>query len=156
MSRSGAELALLLLGSYRRLVESVIDELAARGHQDVRPVHDYAMRAIVAGADNASELGRRLAVSKQAAAKTIAVLVQRGLVVRETDPIDARRKRIRVTPLGLTVMREGAEIFDKLRDEWERQIGATELAVLESQLSTLVGDKPIRVEAPGWVAQGSD
>ena len=69
MSRSGADLALLLLGGFRPLVDDAVLELAERGHEDVRPVHDFAMRAIVAGADNASELGRRLSVSKQAAAK---------------------------------------------------------------------------------------
>jgi hypothetical protein len=58
MSRSGADLALLLLGGFRSLVDAAIAELALRGYEDVRPVHDFAMRAIAAGADNASELGR--------------------------------------------------------------------------------------------------
>jgi hypothetical protein len=78
MSRSGADLALLLLGGFRTLVDAAIVELARRGYEDVRPVHDFAMRAIAAGADSASELGRRLSISKQSAAKTIAVLQQRG------------------------------------------------------------------------------
>lgn len=152
MSRSGADLALLLLGGYRTLVESVSAELAARGHDDVRPVHDFAMRAIASGADNASELGRRLAVSKQAAAKTIAVLLERGYIRRGTDPDDARRKRIEVTPLGWEVMHQGEEIFDALREGWARRIGADELAALEQQLTTLVGDDAVRPEAAGRAA----
>ncbi|MCU1658912.1 MAG: hypothetical protein JWO57_3568, partial [Pseudonocardiales bacterium] len=36
----------------------------------------FAMRAIAAGADNTPELGRPLSVTKQAAAKTVAVLAQ--------------------------------------------------------------------------------
>src|ERR1035441_10142144 len=99
MSRSGADLALLLLGGFRSLVDTATAELARRGYEDVRPVHAFAMRAIAAGAGNAgepracykdlrpvhafamraiaagagnaSDLGRRLSVSKQAAAKTI-------------------------------------------------------------------------------------
>ena len=86
MSRSGADLALLLLAGFRSLVDAAIVELAARGYEDVRPVHDFAMRAIASGADNASELGRRLSVSKQAAAKTIAVLQERGYVARGQTP----------------------------------------------------------------------
>src|ERR1700693_4964745 len=86
MSRSGADLALLLLGGFRSLVDTATAELARRGYEDVRPVHDFAMRAIAAGAGNAPELGRRLSVSKQAAAKTIAVLTERGYVTRDTDP----------------------------------------------------------------------
>ena len=101
MSRSGADLALLLLGGFRSLVDTATAELAARGYEDVRPVHDFAMRAIASGADNASELGRRLSVSKQAAAKTIAVLQERGYVTRDTDPRDGRRKRLQVTALEI-------------------------------------------------------
>jgi DNA-binding MarR family transcriptional regulator len=154
MSRSGADLALLLLGGFRTLVDAATAELAARGYDDVRPVHDFAMRAIAAGADSAADLGRRTSVSKQAAAKTIAVLVDRGYVSREPDPGDARRKRLLVTPFGFDVLRQGEAIFDELRETWARQIGAAELTVLEAQLTKLVGDGAVRVDAPGWVAEG--
>jgi len=156
MSRSGADLALLLLGGFRALVDDAILELAQRGYEDVRPVHDFTMRAIAAGADNASELGRRLSVSKQAAAKTVAVLVERGYVTRGADPLDARRKRLQVTALGFEVMRVGEAVFDELRDEWKRKIGAKQLDRLESDLATLVGASPVRVETPGWVAHSFD
>ncbi|MDM8083326.1 MarR family transcriptional regulator [Cellulomonas cellasea] len=152
MTRSGADLALLLLSAYRLLVDDAVEGLAAQGHPDVRPVHDFAMRAILSGADSASELGRRMSVSKQAAAKTIATLVERGYVVREPDPRDARRKRIEVTPLGLEVMSTGEAIFDELRQAWAAQIGSHQLAEVEGRLATLVGDARIRVDAPGWVA----
>lgn len=152
VTRSGADLALLLLGSYRRLVDAAVLELAARGYDDVRPAHDFAMRAIAAGADTASELGRRLSISKQAAAKTIGVLVQRGYVTTAEDARDARRKRVEVTPLGWQVMEEGEAIFSRLRAQWETQIGREELATLEAQLEAFVGDAPVRLDAPGWVA----
>lgn len=151
-SRSGADLALLLLGGFRSLVDDAVTELASRGYDDVRPVHDFAMRAIVAGADSASELGRRLSVTKQSAAKTIAVLQERGYVSVEPDPADARRKRLQVTELGFAVMRTGEEIFNRLRDRWARQIGATELANLEQHLAVLVGAKPVRFDTPGGSA----
>ncbi|WP_116952967.1 MarR family winged helix-turn-helix transcriptional regulator [Jiangella endophytica] len=156
MSRSGAELALLLLGGYRSLVDGAIAELSARGHHGVRPVHDFAMRAIAAGADNASELGRRLSVSKQAAAKTIAVLFERGYVERGPDPDDGRRKRITVTALGWEVMREGEAIFDELRQAWQHRLGAREFAEFEARLAALVGDATVRPESAGWVAHELD
>ena len=153
MSRSGADLALLLLGGFRTLVDAAIVELARRGYEDVRPVHDFAMRAIGAGADSASELGRRLSISKQSAAKTIAVLQERGYVARDTDPLDARRKRLQVTALGFDVLRKGEAIFDELRDQWEQQIGAAELETFETQLAALVGAVPVRFDTPGWIAR---
>ncbi|MGE0300524.1 MarR family winged helix-turn-helix transcriptional regulator [Pseudonocardia sp.] len=153
MARSGADLALSLLGGFRTLVDAAIVELARRGHPDVRPVHDFAMRAIVAGADSASDLGRHLSITKQSAAKTIAVLLERGYVTREPDPHDARRKRLQVTELGLEVLRTGEEIFDELRDTWAQRIGAEELDTFESQLATLVGTLPVRFDTPGWIAR---
>ena len=156
MSRSGADLALLLLGGFRVLVDDAILELAELGYEDVRPAHDFAMRAIAAGADNASELARRLSVSKQAAAKTVAVLEQRGYVARRTDPIDARRKRLEVTALGFEVMRAGEAVFDELRDKWKRKIGAKQLERLESDLTALVGASPVRVDSPDWIAPSLD
>src|SRR6202046_4346794 len=154
MSRSGADLALLLLGGFRALVDSATAELGRRGYEDVRPVHDFDMRAIAAGAGNASELGRRLSVSKQAAAKSIAVLQERGYVTRDADPRHARRMRLQVTPLGFEVLRQGEAIFDELRDQWERQIGPAELENLEAHLAELASDPAVRFDTPGWMSRG--
>jgi DNA-binding MarR family transcriptional regulator len=155
MSRSGADLAMLLLGGFRSLVDAATAELARRGYADVRPVHDFAMRAIMAGVDNASELGRRLSVSKQAAAKTIAVLQERGYVARAADPLDARRKRLQVTKLGFAVLREGEAIFDELREQWARKIGPAKLKTLEKHLAKLVSRSPVRLAGTaGSMARG--
>jgi len=149
MARTGADLALLLLGGFRALADAATVELTRRGYEDVRPVHDFAMRTIAAGADTASELARRLSVSKQAAAKTIGVLLDRGYVAREADPLDGRRQRLHVTPLGLEVLTTGEQVFDELRARWAAQIGSGHLRTLEAQLATLVGDTPIRFDTQG-------
>ena len=140
MSRSGADLALLLLGGFRTLADLVTAELIARGYEEVRPVHDFALQAILAGADNASELGRRMSVTKQAAAKTIAALEERNYVAREPDPADKRRMRLYVTPHARAMQREGELIFNELREQWQKQVGERALSQLESTLRELVGD----------------
>ena len=147
MTRSGADLALLLLGGFRTLVDAAVVELAARGYEDFRPTHEFAMRAIVAGADSASDLGRRISVSKQAAAKTIALLVERGYVAIEADERDARRKMLRVTALGFAAMREGEAVFEELRERWVRQIGLSRVESLEATLATLVTRLPVELGA---------
>ena len=156
MPRTGPELALLLLGGFRALVDASMVELAARGFPDHRPGHDFAMRAIIAGADSASDLGRRMATSKQAAAKTIAVLVDRGYLATERDSADARRVRLVVTARGEELVRQGEAVFDALRDRWAARIGLAELETLEDRLALLVGDGAIRLDAPGWAAQAPD
>jgi DNA-binding MarR family transcriptional regulator len=154
MSRSGADLALLLLGGFRTMADQATAELASRGYEEIRPVHDFALRAILSGADNASELGRRMSVTKQAAAKTIAALEERNYVAREPDATDKRRMRLYVTDHGLAMLREGEGIFDELREQWEKQVGAGPLAQLENTLRQLVGNGIIRLDTPAWIARG--
>ena len=153
MSRSGPDLALLLLGGFRSLADQATVELAARGYDDVRPVHDFALQAILSGADTASELGRRLSVTKQAAAKTIAVLEERNYVAREPDSADGRRMRVHVTEHRHAMLREGEAIFDELRSQWQQQVGASALTELENTLRQLVGTRGVRLDTPGSIAQ---
>lgn len=148
MTRSGAELALLLLSGFRTLVDAAVVELAERGYEDFRPAHEFAMRAIVAGADSASELGRQTGVSKQAAAKTIGVLRERGYVDVQADEGDGRRKKLDVTELGFAAMREGEAVFEELRDQWIDQAGASEIECLEALLRTLVKTPLIEITDP--------
>ncbi|WP_033294219.1 MarR family winged helix-turn-helix transcriptional regulator [Amycolatopsis jejuensis] len=143
---SGAELARLLLGGFHTMVDEVTAELTKRGHHGVRPVHEFALRAVDAGADTASELGRRLSVTKQAAAQTIAALEEFGYVNREPDPGDARRKRVRVTPRGHELMRVGGALFDDVRRRWEVRIGPEQLEILETCLAQLAEHQSFSAE----------
>jgi DNA-binding MarR family transcriptional regulator len=156
MSQTGANLALLLLGSFRSLAQAATEQLASSGFEDFRPAHDFAMRAIAAGADNASELGRRLSVSKQAAAKTIALLEERGYVGRDLDAKDARRKRLQLTPRGFEVLRTGEKIFEDLRAQWAEQIGMDKLEMIESVLTERLKTSSNGLIDPSWLAQEGD
>ncbi len=125
----GADLALLLLSGFHAMVDDVVAELAN---------HEFALRSIDLGADTASELGRRLGVSKQAAAKTIATLEQLGYVDREVDPSDGRIKRLHVTPRGHEMVAIGGMLFDEVRDRWAAQVGIRRLEALEAHLTRLI------------------
>ena len=120
------------------MVDEVVAGLEERGHPGVSAMHEFALRAIDAGAGSASELGRRLSVSKQAAAKTIAVLETLGYVAREPDSNDKRRKRLRVTRRGREMVAIGAALFDDVRDRWAREIGENQLRAIESHLTVVV------------------
>ena len=74
-------------------------------------------------------------------------------MTRDTDPRHARRMRLRVTPLGLEVLRQGEAIFDELRDQWERQIGPAQFESLETHLAALVGDQHVRFDTAGWMSR---
>jgi hypothetical protein len=65
---AGYELPLLLFGGFRTLIDQLHAQLARQGHPNIRPAHGFAMQAIGLQGATASEVGRRLGVSKQAAA----------------------------------------------------------------------------------------
>ncbi|UYM03709.1 MarR family winged helix-turn-helix transcriptional regulator [Solicola gregarius] len=146
----GYELPLLLFGGFRTLIDELHARLREQGHPDARPVHGFAMQAIGVDGATASEVGRRLGVSKQAAGKTIDGLERLGYVARTADEHDARRKLVVLTDDGIDVLRRSAEIFDELRASWVRTLGAERLRAMETDLRTVVGAHAYRLDAQAW------
>jgi DNA-binding MarR family transcriptional regulator len=143
-------LPLLLFGGFRTLIDRLHAELAREGHPDVRPAYGFAMQAIGRDGATASELGRRLGVSKQAAGKTVDRLVELGYAERSADAADARRKLVRLTPRGFDSLARSAAVFEQLRAEWAEQLGADGVRALEANLRTVVPPTAIRLDAAGW------
>lgn len=133
----GAALAKLLLAGFTTMVDEVIVELEHQGHPGVTATHEFALQAIDGGARTASELGRSLGGSKQAATKTIAALEELHYLDRENDPEDARRKQLTVTRRGREMMTIGSQTFDILRTRLAEAVGTHELESLERVLATL-------------------
>ena len=153
MSRSGADLALLLLGGFRALVDAAT-ELADRGYEDVRPVHDFAMRAIAAGADNASSWAVACRSPSRRQRRPSPCSTSAG-TWRDTDPLDARRKRLQVTPSASTccdrVKRSSTSCATGGNDR-----SAPPNSRARKQPGRPGRRYPVRPEAPGWVAHSLD
>jgi hypothetical protein len=66
---AGFELAFLLIGAFRQMIDDLHAELAEQGFPEARPGHGFALQAIGPGQVSISALSRRLGVSKQAASK---------------------------------------------------------------------------------------
>ena len=144
------ELPLRLLLGFRVLIDDLHTELARQGHPDVRPVHGFALQAIGREGTTAAELGRRLGVSKQAAAKTVESLERIGYVERRADTADARRKLVVPTQRGVDCLVRSARIFDDLRARWARTIGAKRLRALEDDLRKVTPEGAMQLDVPGW------
>src|SRR5882762_9759151 len=129
----GSDLPLLMLLGFRALIDDVHAELAEAGHAGFRPLHGVTFKAIGDGV-TASELGRRLGVSKQAAGKTIEGLERDGYVERVADPADARSKIIRMTPRGAEVQQLAFETMAGLRARWAERLGEEQMAAIEEGL----------------------
>ncbi|MFI9490511.1 MarR family winged helix-turn-helix transcriptional regulator [Streptomyces halstedii] len=149
---TGFELPLLLFAGFRSIVDRLHEDLAERGHPEVRPAYGFALQTIGREGASASDLGRRLGVSKQAAGKTVEKLEGLGYVERVEDPEDGRRKLVRLTARGIDVLVGSAEGFDRLRAEWVRTLGAERVAALEADLRTMAPAGAFRLDAEGWFA----
>lgn len=143
-------LPVLLYGGFRTLIDRLHAELARQGHPDVRPAHGFALQAIGLDGATATELGRRLGVSKQAAGKTIDRLVELGYAARTADASDARRKLVRLTPRGHDVLARSAAIFERLRADWTEQLGVDGVRGMEANLRAVVPPTAIRLDAASW------
>src|SRR5581483_991462 len=117
---------------------------------DLRPAHGFALQAIGLGGATATEAGRRLGISKQAAGKTIDRLEELGYVHRSGDDADRRRKLVRLSPRGVAVLELSAMIFNDIRSRWAAALGAARLAELKAALRTMAPGEPFRLAVPGW------
>ncbi|GAA0306295.1 MarR family winged helix-turn-helix transcriptional regulator [Streptomyces polychromogenes] len=148
----GFELPLLLFGAFRTLIDRLHARLAEEGHPDLRPAYGFAMQAVGAGGATASEIGRRLGVSKQAAGKTVDRLVALGYAERIDDVHDARRKLVRLTPHGRAALHRSAAVFDELRGEWVAALGAEQVRGIENGLRRVVPpETAFRLDATSWL-----
>ncbi|MEU7112222.1 MarR family winged helix-turn-helix transcriptional regulator [Streptomyces sp. NPDC046182] len=154
-SAAGYELPLLLFAGFRTLIDRLHVELARQGHPDLRPAHGFALQAIAAGGPRgatASDIGRHLGVSKQAAGKTVDRLLAVGYAERADDPADARRKLVRLTPHGLDALTRSAAIFDELHAEWSATLGAERVRDMETALRQVVPpETAFRLDAGSWL-----
>jgi DNA-binding MarR family transcriptional regulator len=146
----GFELPLLLFAGFRSLIDQLHAELARQGHPDVRPAYGFAMQAIGHHGATASELGRRLGVSKQAAGKTVDRLESLGYAERVDDETDGRRKVVRLTALGIDSLVRSAAIFEDLRARWATTLGPKRLSSLEADLRAVVSSDGFRLDVAGW------
>src|ERR1700753_4066672 len=135
--RAGYELPFLLVGAFRSLIDELHRTLADNGHDQARPLHGFALQAIGPDGSTASELGRRLGVSKQAAAKTVASLERVGYVCREPDPGDARAIRLGQTARGEEMLALSAAFFEAYRTRLAQTLGRRQLAELEDGLQLM-------------------
>ncbi|MEU1304313.1 MULTISPECIES: hypothetical protein [Streptomyces] len=65
---------------------------------------------------------------------------------RETDPHDARRKPVRVTPRGRDMMAISETLFDQVRDRWAALIGDRQLDALAAHLTRITGSRQVSAD----------
>lgn len=123
----------LLLSSFRSLVDTVHRRLADAGYPGITSTHGFALQAI--GEECTSvELGQRLGVTKQAAARTAANLEAAGLIARVPSRTDRRERLLTPTARGRRMLQLSGLYFAEAVAGW-RAIAGDE--AVDATLATL-------------------
>ncbi|MBN9618722.1 MAG: winged helix-turn-helix transcriptional regulator [Actinobacteria bacterium] len=128
----------LLTSAFRGLVEAVHGDLDEAGYPGIQARHGFAMQAIGAGCTSV-DLGQRLGVSKQAAAKTAQSLADLGLIERVRDASDRRALILKPTSRGLDMLTKSAESFQRHLSAWRERSGD---GAMDTTLRTLAKADP--------------
>lgn len=131
-------LARLLSAATQVAVRSLNETLADRGYPDLRPADGYALLALGEEGATASQLGARLGVTKQAAAKIATRLEHAGYLARADHPYDGRAQLLRRTRRGDELLRDAAEVQREIERDWARTIGKPQAAQLRRALEAVL------------------
>lgn len=94
------------------------------------------------GETYASELARRMKVSRQAIGKLLKNLVADGYVSLETDPKRANTKVIVITDAGRQLVFDAIAELNRLEEELAKRIGESDARALRRALEADWGDPP--------------
>src|SRR5688572_8928234 len=142
------ELLVLLAGVCEHLVGRVFAGLETAGHQGLSGSQALAIHFLGAGAKTLGELAHLLGVTQQAASRLTHDLEARGLVIRGTDPSDARIRPLELTTAGRAAGQAMRAAEHAAMAAWREIAGAEDLAATARALAAyLKATEPTRQPA---------
>ena len=103
-------------------VPLALSNLAARAQ--VSAAHVHITRHLSLTGDRLTDLAARAAMSKQSMASLVEQCEAWGLVARTPDPLDARARRVRFTPVGLDWLAAFRAAVAQAEAEFRAEVGA--------------------------------
>ena len=113
-------------------------EVTAAGFTDLNPAHVAVFRSPTPEGMSPSELAEQLQITKQSVNELLGHLERHGYLVREPDPHNSRRRRIRLTPQGQKVQAIVATAAWQAERTAAELLGERRLADLRRNLTDLV------------------
>src|SRR3712207_1094067 len=135
MSTASPNLGILLREPFRLGSALLHEQIAARGHPDVRAPHDDVFQFLDAGGTRVSVLAERAQITKQSMAELVAHLERHGYVERVPDPADGRAKLVRATDRGREVYAIARGLVADVQAELDARVGAQRMALLRELLA---------------------
>ncbi|GAB4149071.1 MAG: winged helix DNA-binding protein [Sphingomonadales bacterium] len=121
-----------------RLMDWLAAQLAKRGHAGVTPSALGFLGQLDCGPNHAAAVARRLGVSRQMVAKTVAEMAAKGWLELVPDPVLRNRKVIEFTIQGERLMADSRAILAQLDDILRTRLGADWAAGLRADLDRLM------------------
>jgi DNA-binding MarR family transcriptional regulator len=129
-----------LLGAALRAYSSAMAaELDRAGFADMPRTGYRVVGGLARGGSSLQDLARGLAMSKQAAAQLVDVLVTRGYCARTPDPTDRRRVVLGLTGRGRGAARAMAAAIRAVDRTLADEVGDQDLAAARAVLTALAG-----------------
>ena len=119
-------------------LEELHHELHAHGHPGLRPVHGFALNAVLNGRNTASAMAPQLGMTKQGAARVIAHLLDEGYVAYGEAGIDARSKPIELTERGEQAVALAVRVQQRIEAHWAGVVGASQMGAARRVLEKAV------------------
>lgn len=136
----------LLINATQWMSVSLLHLMRARGHSDLSSAHLAFFCSLDCGTTHASNVARRMGISRQAVYKTTKELQHLGVLELLVDPSDRRQKVISMTKRGERIALDARASMAEVEKHLEDQIGIRALNQLTSALADnwgpIVGELP--------------
>jgi DNA-binding MarR family transcriptional regulator len=127
------------IGALLRLAWSVFrtrmyDAVCAAGYDDLQPVHVALIRYPTIANARPGQLADHAGMSKQAVNDLLRQLEAKGYLGLAPDPLDARARRITLTPRGKKLEESVRAAAQDVAAEWARTVGPKRFAAVRETL----------------------
>ncbi len=129
---------LLLWQASTLFVDLMLSELTARGYAGLTRTHMHIFPVLDPDGTRITVLAERIGVSKQAIAKLVDDIEERGYVKREPDLADGRAKMVKLSATGRRLLRDGEKIKQEIEKQGLSGITAKQRQQIDSTLQTIV------------------
>ena len=139
--------------AYRELIDDLHEHLREQGWSDVRPAFGFVLLAARDDHTTTTEIAELMGITKQAASKLAATLVEAGYVSHVAGEADGRQRPLRLTKRGLRLLEAVESIYVELEDAMAERIGTHALDRVRSGLTRLVmsaNDGRVPPVRPTW------
>lgn len=126
----------LLNNSVRRFEKRILQLMEEAGQGGYTLSHISVTRNLDLEGTRATELARRVAISKQSIGELIAQLEARGLIARRPDPADRRAKIICFTDCGFAWFEAFRNALEQAESEMAAELGEGMLDQIKQGLAT--------------------